>query len=269
MAFACNPLLHRGSGRRTLRALMRTVQDSTLWRISAYERWREENGNSGFAPLTPSTVLPTTLNAELTQLERRQLRGDVLEVMAACMRQRESALVLLRHRDLVWPLTLFPRSNLYHVPRPITDSLESSTRDLEVLSVEPPGLRPPGHVMTERIADAGGYRPLAPLLWTLALHAPQSHLLADIAGRAAYWISAEFASTGIAHAGAMGPVLKRLRQGVASLNEIARWPGMDAERAARMLNGLYLQGGLIVLRSHRAAKEDKPGGLLGWFRRKN
>ncbi len=248
---------------------MRTVEDSTLWRISAYERWREENGNSGFAALTPSTVLPTTLNAELALLERRQLRGDVLEVMAACMRQRDSALVLLRHRDLVWPLTLFPRSNLYHVPRPLIDSLQNGSRDLEVLSVEPPGLRPPGHVMTERIADASGYRPLVPLLWALALNAPQSHLLSDIAGRAAYWVSAEFASTGIAHAGAMGPVLKRLRQGVASLDDIARWPGMDAERAARLLNGLYLQGGLIVLRSHRAAKEGRRRGILDWFKRRS
>lgn len=248
---------------------MRTVEDSTLWRISAYERWCEEHNNSGFAPLTPSTVLPTTLNAELSTLERKQLRGDALEVVAACMRQRESALVLLRHRDLVWPLTLFPRNNLYHVPRPIVESLQIGSRDLEVLAVEPPGLRPPGHVQTERIGDGAGYRPLVPLLWTLALYAPQSHLLADIAGRAAYWVSAEFASAGIEHAGAMGPVLKRLRQGVASLDEIARWPGMDAERAARLLNGLYLQGGLIVLRSHRAAKDSEKRGLLSWFKRKS
>ena len=250
---------------------MRTVEDSTLWRISAYDRWCEQHGNSGFAPLTPSTVLPTTLNAELSTLERKHLRNDVLEVVAACMRQRESALVLLRHRDLVWPLTLFPRSNLYHLPRSILESLEVGSRDLEVLAVEPPGLRPPGHVQTERIADGPGYRPLVPLLWSLALHAPQSHLLVDISGRAAYWVSAEFASAGIAHAGAMGPVLKRLRQGVASLDEIAHWPGMDAERAARLLNGLYLQGGLIVLRSHRAAREEHPQGLArlrSWFTRR-
>ena len=63
---------------------MRTVEDSTLWRISAYERWIAENGNSGFAPLTPSTVLPTTLNAELSTLERKHLNSDVPEVVAAC-----------------------------------------------------------------------------------------------------------------------------------------------------------------------------------------
>jgi hypothetical protein len=30
---------------------MRDFDDSTLWRISAYERLRAETGNSGFAPV--------------------------------------------------------------------------------------------------------------------------------------------------------------------------------------------------------------------------
>jgi hypothetical protein len=247
---------------------MRTFDDTTLWRVSAYERWYEETGTSGFASLGPTTKLPTTLYAELNQLERRHLRSDVLEVVAACIRQRESALILLRHRELVWPLTLFPQNNLYHLPRPIIESLQTGNRDLEVLTVEPPGLRPPGHVMHERVAEGPGYRPLPPLLWALALHAPQAHLLPDIAGRAAYWVSAEFARDGITQPGAPGPVLRRLRQEVASVAEIASWPGMDMERAERVLNGLYLQGGLIVLRSHRSAKDHREEGLLAWFRRR-
>jgi hypothetical protein len=30
-----------------------------------------------------------------------------MDVLAACMRKREGALILLRHLDLVWPLTVF------------------------------------------------------------------------------------------------------------------------------------------------------------------
>jgi hypothetical protein len=165
---------------------VRTFDDSTLWRISAYERFRAESGHSGFARLNDSTVLPTTLAAELSALEVSHRSRDVVEVLAACVRKQESALILLRHRDLVWPLTLFPRSNLYHLPRPIIDALDGGNRDLQVLAVEPPGLRPPGHVMHERIADGSGYRPLPPLLWTLAMKAPRAGLLDDIAGRVAY-----------------------------------------------------------------------------------
>jgi hypothetical protein len=249
---------------------MRDFDDSTLWRISAYERLRAETGNSGFARLNANTVLPTTLVAELSQLRQERRAGDALDVVAACMRRRESALILLRLHGLVWPLTLFPQSNLYHLPRTILPALAEGTRDLEVVGVEPPGLRPPGHVMHERIADGPGYRPLQPLLWALALHAPRVSLLEDIAGRAAYRIAADFEPDAAALAGAWGPALQRLRSEIASLADIARWPGMGQERATRLVNGVYLQGGLMVLRTHHAARDSAGGGkrLLGWWRGK-
>lgn len=175
---------------------MRDFDDSTLWRISTYERMRAETGDSGFARLNEKSVLPTTLSAELSQLQRAQSSGDALEVVAACIWQRESALILLWHRELVWPLTLFPQQDLYHLPRSIIESLQQSVRDLEVIAVEPPGLRPPGHAMHERIADGPGYRPLAPLLWTLALHAPRETLFDDFAGRAAYRLVSDFIPQG-------------------------------------------------------------------------
>lgn len=247
---------------------MRDFDDSTLWRISTFERMRAETGSSGFARLDSASVLPSTLNAELTQLGREHRSGDVLDVVAACMRQRESALILLRHRGLVWPLTVFPRNNLYHLPRPIIGSLEQSNLDLQVIGVEPPGLRPPGHVMHERIGEESSYRLLQPLLWALAQHAPRTLLLEEIAGRAAYRVAADFTPDASAIAGAVGPALRRLRTEIASLPEIARWPGMDRERATRLLNGVYLQGGLMVLRGHHAARDSASpvSRLRGWLR---
>lgn len=245
---------------------MRDFDDSTLWRISTYERMRAETGDSGFARLNAKSVLSTTLSAELSQLQRAQSPGDALEVVAACVRQQESALILLQHRALVWPLTLFPQHNLYHLPRSIVESLQQGVRDLEVIAVEPPGLRPPGHAIHERIADGPGYRPLAPLLWTLALHAPRATLFADIAGRAAYRLVSDFTPDAGALAGALGPALRRLRVEISSLADIARWPGMDRERAARLLNGVYLQGGLMVLRTHTAARNSARERLRGWWR---
>jgi hypothetical protein len=245
---------------------MAGFDESTLWRISAYERVREESGHLGFGGLTGSTVLPTTLAAEFTALESRRLSDDVVEVVAACIRRAESALVLLRHRGLVWPLTVFPRHNLYHLPRSIIEELDGGNRDMAVLSVQPPGLRIPGHPDHERVRDPSDYRPLPPLLWALALKAPRAHLLEDIAGQVAYRISSDFLDEGIVSAGALSPLLRRLRREVSSFHEIAQWPGMDEERAARVLNGVYLQGGLIVLRSPRLARQGHGGRLLGWLR---
>ena len=59
--------------------------------------------------------------------------------------------------------------------------------------------------------------------------------------------------------GALTPAIQRLARQGATLKELADWPGMDRERATRLLNALYLQSGLIVSRSHPDAVRD------GWF----
>lgn len=238
---------------------MRDFDDSTLWRISAYERMRSETGQSGFAGLNAPTSLPATLVSELAHLDQARRASEVLDVVAACLRHRESALVVLRHDALVWPLTLFPQQGLYQLARPIIESLANGNLDLQVIAVEPPALRPPGHAAQERVADLASYRPLPALLWAMALHVPRARLLDDIAGRAAYRLSADFTPDPSALAGALSAALRRLRSRAASLDEIARWPGMDRERATRLLNGLYLQGGLMVLRANPAARTSKSG----------
>jgi hypothetical protein len=246
---------------------MRELDDSTLWRISAFEHMREETGTSGFASLGQRSVLSTTLNADLSQLRHEGRSDDVLVALSACLRHRESALLLLQHRGMVWPLSLFPRQDLYHLPRPILPTLAEGRRDLAVISIEPPGLRPPT-ATTPLAGDAGpGFRALAPLLWALALHAPHAGLLQAIAGRAAYRLAPDFRPELSVLAGALGPALQRLRSQAASLDQIARWPGMDAERAVRLLNGAYLRGGLMVLRHHPAARDATPSrtGLRAWW----
>jgi hypothetical protein len=62
----------------------------------------------------------------------------------------------------------------------------------------------------------------------------------------------------------MGSAVERLRRESVSMRDIAAWPGMNAERAARLLNGLYLTSDLIVTRAHHAARSE-PGSLRGLF----
>ena len=65
---------------------MRDFEDSTLWRVSGYERVRMLTGTSGFARLEGPTVLPTTLLTDLLHVDSFDGNLDVLEVAAACMR---------------------------------------------------------------------------------------------------------------------------------------------------------------------------------------
>jgi len=234
---------------------MRDFEDSTLWRISAFERVLKETGTSGFARLDGSSVLPTTLLADLRRLEDESTIGDVLEIVAACVRHREAALLYLKHEDLVWPVTLFPNDALYHSPRDLALASVAGLAHLEVIGCEPPGVRPPGHWMQERVVQAEHYRPLTPLLWSLALNGPRKELLAEIGGQAVYRVTTHQSERPSAP-GAMGSAAERLRRESASLREISTWPGLSLERASRLLNALYLASSLMILRSHPAARGE-------------
>ena len=238
---------------------MRDFDDSTLWRISGFNRVRLETGSSGFARLTQATVLPTTLLADLRRLDADPGAGDVLEVVAACLRHREAALLCLQHAGLVWPITLFPVQQVYHSPRALAAVPGEGLATLTLLTAEPPGVRPPGHWMHERIAHAEHYRPLLPLLWSLALQGPRDTLLAEIAGTAAYRATRRPSEDGLITSGAISSAAERLRRETVPLRAIAAWPGMSVERASRLLNGLYLISALLVTRAHPSARpEPKP-----------
>lgn len=244
--------------------IVRDFNDSTLWRISTFERVRQETGSSGFVRLAGPTLLPTTLLDDLRRLDAVPADNDALEIIAACMRHRESALLCLQHDGLVWPVTLFPSERLYHSPRDLAHASISGIGELKVLTAEPPGVQPPGHWMHERVADAKHYHPLLPLLWMLALSGPRRTLLSDIAGHAAYRMVSGESGERLRAPGALGSAIERLQRESVSLREIALWPGMSTERASRLLNGLYLAGRLLVSRSHGAARSSREAGR-GWF----
>ena len=234
---------------------MRDFDDSTLWRISAYERIRKESGSSVFAPLGGNTVLPTTMVADLRRLESHREGSDILEVLAACVRHRQSALICLQYLDYVWPVTVFPGEGVYHAPRDVALATSEGLASAKVVSCEPAGVRAPGHWMHERVARADQYRPLPALLWSMALQGPRSTLLNEISGPAAYRCTLSANSRPAAH-GALDPAAERLRRETASLRDMARWPGMSIERACRLLNALYLASGLMVMRTHPSARGE-------------
>lgn len=244
---------------------MNDFHESTLWRISSFERFRAENGTSAFAHLDGPTLLPTTLLTDLSRLESAGVGGDLLEVAAACMRHHEAALLCLQIDGLVVPVTLFPTQQVYHSPRDLLVTQGASLARASVLTTEPPGLRPPGHHQHERVGRIDHYRPLPPLLWALAIHGARSNLLSEIAGDAAYRATRHLAEDGIGATGALSSAAEALTRETVSLRTIAAWPGMSLERARRMLNGLYLLSALRLTRGHPAARAEPRSwlGLLG------
>jgi hypothetical protein len=152
---------------------MKAFDTSSLWRISQFRKARNEDRLDLEQRADRATLLPTTLLADLRRLQSEGADGDVVEVIAACVRNHEAALLYLEQGEFVWPVTLFPREGLYHSPRDALAMAASlALSGLRLLLAEPPGVRPPGHAMHERVAGRDKYRPLAGLLWAVALHGP-------------------------------------------------------------------------------------------------
>ncbi len=233
----------------------------SLWRVSAFEALRNSAAMAAQGELRRQTILSTTLQGELRVLDRRRDGADPLVVIAACVRLRESALIYLQCDEGVWPVTLFPEHMLYHAPRDLMLGTPRALGSLKTMDIEPPGVRPPGHWMFERIAKADSYHPLTPALWKLALQGPRTELLREISGTAAYRALRSPAGQELATPGALGPAAERLRKESAPLSKIATWPGMSVERASRLVNALYLTSNLIVSRAHHSARP----GMLQWL----
>ena len=237
---------------------MHDVKGQSLWPISAFDALRNAPKPGALAGAQPTTLLSSTLQAELRLLERRRDSADALEVVAACMRLREPALVYLQCDEGVWPVTLFPAQMLYHSPRSLLQASPRAMASLATLTVEPPGVRPPGHWMHERIAHAEAYHPVLPVLWKLALQGPRADLLNEVAGAAAYRVLRNPAALEMATPGALGPAVERLRKESAPLRKIAAWPGMSTERASRLINALYLTSNLLFWAYFRKVEQPAP-----------
>jgi hypothetical protein len=235
-----------------------------LMRVSAFQRYLGEMVRTGEADTASGRLssLSPSLLQDLMRFENQERPGDpleLLEVLAGGVRHACSLLIHLQDQARVVPLTVFPRERLVHCPVPMAQLLETRLAELQVLHVERAVLRPPGDAEASLVGAPECYAPLGPLLWELALRGSREDLLPEIAGNAAYRIAPGANLRGLVLTGTLAQAVTRLKRHTTNLREIADWPGFDRARAMRLLNGLYLQAGLMVSRSHPAATND------GWF----
>ncbi|MBE7420242.1 MAG: hypothetical protein HS128_21285 [Ideonella sp.] len=234
-----------------------------LMRVSAFQRYLDDLVRVGSVDATSTRLssLSPSLMHDLERFERDGRQSELLDVLAACLRHGVPLTVNLQWTDRVVPLTVFPAERLVHCPVAMPQFLASRLNELQVMQVEPAMLRAPGHRERALVGEAQMYSPLAPLLWEMALRGSRDRLLPEIAGTAAYRLAPGVNLRGLEMPSALGAALERLRRRTSNLREIGEWPGLDRERATRLLNALYLQGGLIVSRMHPAAASP-----TGWLR---
>ena len=232
-----------------------------LMRASAYRLYLKELEAEATRSGVSSRIssLSPSLRADLYRFEADGGTSEVLEVLAACVRHAKRVTIHLQHGEHVVPLTVFPHERLVHCPIPVSQLMGDALSSLRVMHVEPALLRPPGDPELALVGEHRMHSPLGPLLWELAMRGDRAELLPEIAGPAVYRVAPGLALGTLPLGGVLLAAVYRLRHEASNLRDIAEWPGLDRERAVRLLNALYLQAGLMVSRSHPDAIGDS------WF----
>jgi hypothetical protein len=232
-----------------------------LMRASAYQRYLDELqlDTAPGAISTRISQLSPSLQADLLRFGQDGGASEVVEVMAACVRHAKHVTIHLQCGPRVVPLTVFAQERLVHCPLPMHELIGKHLPELRVMHVEPAILRPPGDPEEALVGAGHLHHPLAPLLWELAMRGVRRELLPEIAGPAVYRVAPGLDTTALPASGALLATVQRLTRRTATLRELSDWPGLNRERAIRLLNALYLQSALIVSRSHPDAVRDS------WF----
>lgn len=235
-----------------------------------------EGARNGRAGSTQLAALSPSLLQDLMRFSpslQADAGLDLLAVLAAAVRHSRAVRVLLagHPRQIPTALTLFPQVGLAHCTVPVTVLLAQPDTDWRVQRVEPAttpaqaaavpspqGAAGSAHAAGTpagalRLADTHLYTPLPQLLWQMAALGARDTLLPEIAGVAAYRVAPAADLRGLDMSTPWAAAVARLRHYTTNLRDIAAWPGMNAARAQRLLNGLYLQTALVVSRSHPAA----------------
>jgi len=235
-----------------------------LMRVSDFQRYLHEPGGPRARDVVDSgmryAALSPSLLADLGRFEHGGQASEALEVLAACVRHAQEVVIHLQMGDAVVPLTVFAVERLVHCPYSLNALLTQRPTELRVLHVEPAVLRPPGDAELSLVGEGQHYHSLRPVLWELALRGARNTLLPEIAGNVAYRVAPGIDLGVLRVGGALMAAVQRLQGERVTLKQMADWPGFDAERAARLLNALYLQSGLIVSRTRPAGFGDS------WFR---
>lgn len=235
-----------------------------LLRASAFERYLQDLDGEDSVPnagiSSRISQLNPTLRDDLLRFERAGSGSEALEVVAACLRHATRLTIHLQCDDRVLPLTVFAPERLVHCPVPMEEVVFRHLPQWRVMHLEPAVLRPPGDPERPLVGAAELHHPIEPLLWQLAMRGQRRELLPEIAGPAVYRTAPGLEIETLPARGALMAAVRRLAREPVSLRELANWPGLDRDRASRLLNALYLLSGLIVSRAHPAAGgERRPG----------
>lgn len=224
------------------------VQDGTRYQTTS----PGSTQSFGDASVPSTTAGPTTVHSTLSPSLREDLLRfadagaeiELLPAIAASVRHARSVLLGLDLQGLRILASIHPRQQVFRAPLDLGALSPAECRSLKLVHVEPLG-----SVAGEQPGGETSSGALRPLLWRLAMHGPRVDLLPEVQGPVRYRLAFGAALRGLDIAPEFGPVLARLKSVPLGLDELVAASGIGREMLQRLLNALYLQSGLMIVRA--------------------
>jgi hypothetical protein len=195
---------------------------------------------------TPSTLSPSLLS-DLKRFGDGVDAIDLLPALAASVRHGKSLALHLRLGGNLLRVSVFPRAQLFHCETDLCALSHAELAQLQLVRIQPEAAVSP--IRIEGMpSDAAPFGQLAPLLWLVAEYGASAALLPEITGRVRYRLAPGFSTHELPVELSAMPLIQRLGRSTVSLGELSEWTVRGPARVSRLLNAIYLQAGLMVLR---------------------
>lgn len=198
-------------------------------------------------PTTVHSTLSPSLREDLLRFADAGAEIELLPAIAASVRHARSVLMGLELQGLRILASIHPRQQIFRAPVDLGALSPMECRALKLVHVEPMGSAAAQEAGHDLASGA-----LRPLLWRLAMHGPRAELLPEVQGPVRYRLAFGAALRGLDIAPEFAPVLARLKSVPLGLDELAAGSGIGRDLLQRLLNALYLQSGLMIVRAFGA-----------------
>jgi hypothetical protein len=214
---------------------------------------------SAFAELDggADSVLSPSMLSDLRRFGDEVDSIDLLPALAASVRHGKSLALHLRLGGSLLRVALFPRAQLFHCETDLCALPHAELSQLRLVRIQPEAAVSPLR-LDGAPSTAAPFGQLAPLLWLIAEYGASADLLPEIAGRVRYRLAPGFSTRELPIDSSAMPLIQRLRTTTVSLQQLSDWTVRGPARVNRLLNAIYLQAGLMVLRV--SPQVDMPRG---------
>lgn len=220
-------------------------------------------GASAFADFDEGadSLLSPSLLSDLKRFGDEVDSIDLLPALAASVRHGKSLALYLRLGGSLLRVSVFPRAQLFHCETDLCALPHDELAQLQLVRIQPEAALSPMR-LDGAPTNAAPFGPLAPLLWLIAEYGASAEPLPEIAGRVRYRLAPGFSTRELPVDPSAMPLIKRLRMTTVSLQELSEWTVRGPARVNRLLNAIYLQAGLMVLRVSPKAGVPKGAPIM-------